>query len=227
MSNHFSTPPASNRFSSRSPSTYAPPTGGGPFLSLQEAGAAQDEFETPASARVVAVPPTGRGRFPSLLEPEASQDVFEMTASAHDVAARDLRALWCGQSSRGRPGPSQRHTAGQQSERQGQKPQWGGSCTVTPRELQAIRHKMPKDNTDLLIVCARDPLFPPPSLRRDPASRARRDTHPVAGMLGAKGAPPHMRSMCDAALRDSVLDPFHTACMACIRRAYSVLQQRA
>ena len=161
MSNHFSTPPASNRFSSRSPSTYAPPTGGGPFLSLQEAGAAQHELETPASARVVAVPPTGRGRFPSLLEPEASQDVFEMTASAHDVAARDLRALWCGQSSRGRPGPSQRHTAGQQSERQGQKPQWGGSCTVTPRELQAIRHKMPKDNTDLLIVCARDPLFPP------------------------------------------------------------------
>jgi len=63
---------------------------------------------------------------------------------------------------------------------------------------------------------------------------ARRDTHPVAGMLGAKGAPPHMRSMCDAALRDSVLYPFHTACMACIRRAYSVLglaysvlQQRA
>jgi hypothetical protein len=38
MSNHFSTPPASNRFLSRSPSTYAPPTGGGPFLSLQEAG---------------------------------------------------------------------------------------------------------------------------------------------------------------------------------------------
>ena len=35
MSNHFSTPPASNRFSSRSPSTYTPPTGGGPFLSLQ------------------------------------------------------------------------------------------------------------------------------------------------------------------------------------------------
>ena len=104
MSNHFSTPPASNRFSSRSPSTYAPPTGGGPFLSLQEAGAAQHELETPASARVVAVPPTGRGRFPSLLEPEASQDVFEMTASAHDVAARDLRALWCGQSSRGPSG---------------------------------------------------------------------------------------------------------------------------
>ena len=62
---------------------------------------------------------------------------------------------------------------------------------------------------------------------------ARRDTHPVAGMLGAKGAPPHMRSMCDAALRDSVLYPFHTACTACIWRAYSVLlaysvlQQRA
>ena len=56
---------------------------------------------------------------------------------------------------------------------------------------------------------------------------ARQDTHPVAGMLGAKGSPPHMRSMRDAALRDSVLDPFHTACMACIRRAYSVLQQRA
>ena len=67
MSNHFSTPPASNRFLSRSPSTYAPPTGGGPFLSLQEAGAAQDEFETPVSARVVAVPPTGRGRFPLCL----------------------------------------------------------------------------------------------------------------------------------------------------------------
>ena len=28
------------------PSTYAPPTGGGPFLSLQEAGAAQDELST-------------------------------------------------------------------------------------------------------------------------------------------------------------------------------------
>ncbi len=36
----------------------------------------------------------------SLLETEASQDVFEMTASVHDVATRDLRALWCGQSSR-------------------------------------------------------------------------------------------------------------------------------
>ena len=56
---------------------------------------------------------------------------------------------------------------------------------------------------------------------------ARQDTHPVAGMLGAKGSPPHMRSMRDAALRDSVLDPFHTACTACIWRAYSVLHQRA
>ena len=50
-------------------------------------------------------------------------------------------------------------TAGQQREGEGEKPQWGGSCTVPPRELKAIRHKMPKDNTDLLIICARDPLF--------------------------------------------------------------------
>ena len=34
--NHFSTPPASNRFTSRSLSTYTPPTGGGPFGSEAE-----------------------------------------------------------------------------------------------------------------------------------------------------------------------------------------------
>ena len=30
---------------------------------------------------------------------------------------------------------------------------------MTVRELLAIRHKMPKDNTDMLVLCARDPLF--------------------------------------------------------------------
>ena len=37
MSNHFSTPPASNRFTSRCLSTYTPPTGGGPFGPESEA----------------------------------------------------------------------------------------------------------------------------------------------------------------------------------------------
>ena len=60
MSNHFTTPPASSRFASRSTSTYSP---------------------------------------------EASQEVFELTVSAHDVAVRDLRALWCGQSSRSEAEP--------------------------------------------------------------------------------------------------------------------------
>jgi hypothetical protein len=36
LSNPFSTPPASNRFTSRSLSTYTPPTGGGPFGSEAE-----------------------------------------------------------------------------------------------------------------------------------------------------------------------------------------------
>ena len=36
MSTHYSTPPASNRFTSRSLSTYTPPTGGGPFGSEAE-----------------------------------------------------------------------------------------------------------------------------------------------------------------------------------------------
>jgi hypothetical protein len=37
-------------------------------------------------------------------------------------------------------------------------PRWGGTCGVTKRELQAIRYKMPKDNTDRLFLCSRDPL---------------------------------------------------------------------
>jgi hypothetical protein len=38
-------------------------------------------------------------------------------------------------------------------------PRWGGTCGVTKRELQSIRHKRPADNTDRLLLCARDPYI--------------------------------------------------------------------
>jgi hypothetical protein len=38
-------------------------------------------------------------------------------------------------------------------------PRWGGTCTVTKRELQSIRHKRPADNTDRMILCLRDPYI--------------------------------------------------------------------
>ena len=38
-------------------------------------------------------------------------------------------------------------------------PRWGGTCTVTKRELQSIRHKRPQDNTDRMILCLRDPYI--------------------------------------------------------------------
>ena len=36
---------------------------------------------------------------------------------------------------------------------------WGGSCTVTKRELKAIGHKFSEDNTDVLLLGARDTLL--------------------------------------------------------------------
>lgn len=36
---------------------------------------------------------------------------------------------------------------------------WGGTCTVTKRELKAIGHKFSEDNTDVLLLGARDPLL--------------------------------------------------------------------
>ena len=51
-------------------------------------------------------------------------------------------------------------TASQNNERRPDKrPYWGGIINVTVHELLAIQHGLPEDNTDMLVLCARDPLF--------------------------------------------------------------------
>ena len=39
------------------------------------------------------------------------------------------------------------------------RPYWGGVIDVSVHELLAIHHSLPEDNTDMLVLCARDPLF--------------------------------------------------------------------
>ena len=51
-------------------------------------------------------------------------------------------------------------TASQNNERSPDKrPYWGGEINVTVHELLAIHHSLPEDNTDMLVLCARDPLL--------------------------------------------------------------------